>query len=318
VKIDANLDGSFERNFNFNSISGIHTKGIFSCSSGASNCTYYSWEYSSGRLSLTNVNSTTANAPYCINDSCGSLYSSNPSQILSDVSGIIVALIQTSTSLVVTNINTSNTSAEIYAQKYDNCSESSATTLYNSSSTIPSEATIQSQASVESTSSETSTVISTILYNEETNIVTSSDLSDIKSIVSTARSNVSVESSDSRNVSYTNSYKDESGNFITSSDNSSINFQHIEPEYCMVEWEEVYSSVTTDNNIRGVTASGLRTTKKTETRQCSGEYNNICPVIAEETIKYDCGNLGHSINQATAVLNVLKGVVEDMICNITN
>ena len=82
----------------------------------------------------------------------------------------------------------------------------------------------------------------------------------------------------------------------------------------MVEWQETYTSVTTDNNVRGVTSSGLRTTKKSETRLCSGTYNNICPISAGETIKYDCGNLNKSIGQAAASLNALKGIVDDMIC----
>ena len=94
-----------------------------------------------------------------------------------------------------------------------------------------------------------------------------------------------------------------------------MNFEHTKPEYCMVEWQETYTSVTTDNNVRGVTASGLKNTKKSETRLCSGQYNNICPVSAGETIKYDCGNLNKSINQAAGALNTLKGVVDDMICN---
>lgn len=318
VKLDANLDGSFEKDLSFNGISGIHTKGIFICSSGATSCKYYNWEYSSGNIQLAYIDSSTAVAPYCINDTCGAVYTKNLSQILNDISGTLVALIQNTTNLVVTKVVASNSVAEIYAQKYDNCSNSdNSSALYNSSSSIPSEATLQAQASSASLSSETSTVLSTISANEVNNPIGNSDIADLKSVAKTSTSTATIDSSDNRNINYSTTYKDSNGNFVTSASNSSINFEHMDPEYCMVEWQEIYTSVTTDDKIRGVTASGLRTTNKSETRLCSGEYNNICPVSAGETIKYDCGNLSQSINQAAAALNVLKGVVDDMICNIT-
>ena len=318
VKLDINLDGSFEKDLNFNNISGIHTTGVFSCTSGASSCTYYNWEYSSGTVQLVNINSSSAIAPYCINDTCGSTYTTNASQILNDISGTLVALIQRTTSLVVTSVISSNTISEIYAQKYDNCSNTDASSvIYNASSSIPSESTLQAQASSASDTSDTSAVLTTIETNSANNPVNSSVITDIKNVTSTATSTATVDSSDKRNISYTSTYKDANGNYVTSSGSSSMNFEHISPEYCMVEWQETYTSVTTDNNVRGVTASGLRTTKKSETRLCSGQYNNICPVSAGETIKYDCGNLNKSINQAAGALNALKGIVDDMICNIT-
>lgn len=316
VKLDVNLDGSFEKDLNFNNISGIHTAGVFSCTSGASLCTYYKWEYSSGTVQLVNIDKSTAIAPYCINDSCGSTYTTNTSQILNDISGTLVGLIQSTTSLVVTNVIASNSISEVYAQKYDNCSNSnSKDVIYNASSSIPSESTLQSQASSASFTSDTSTVLGTISANETKNPVTSSDITDIKNVTRTTSSTVTVDQNDKRKINYSSTYKDASGKFVTSSDNSSMNFEHTKPEYCMVEWQETYTSVTTDNNVRGVTASGLKTTKKSETRLCSGQYNNICPVSAGETIKYDCGNLNKSINQAAGALNTLKGVVDDMICN---
>lgn len=317
VKLDINLDGSFEKDLTFNSISGIHTTGVFSCSNNASNCTYYNWDYANGTLQLANISESIAIGAYCINDACGSLYAKNPSQILNDISGTITALIQSSTNLVVTNVMASSSVAEIHAQKYDNCNNTSNDALYGPSSSIPSEATLLSQANNATYTSDTNAVISTISANENTNKVTSSDLADIKTVAATSTNSVTVSSSDPRDISYTSTYKDSSGNFVTSANGSSINFEHMDPEYCMVEWFEMYTSVTTDGNVRGVTASGLKTTKKTETRLCTGEYNNICPINSGETIKYDCGNLNKSINQATGALNTLKGIVDDMICNIT-
>ena len=317
VKLDINLDGTFEKNLAFNSISGIHTTGVFKCSNNATNCTYYGWNYSNGTLQLANIDKSNAIGAYCINDTCGSLYTKNLSQILNDVSGTITALIQSTTNLVVTNVMSSSSITEIYAQKYDNCSNTSTSALYGSSSSIPSEATLLSQANNAVFTSETNAVISTISANENANKVTSSDLADIKTIASKSTNSVTVSSSDQRDISYTSTHKDTSGTFVTSSNNSSMNFEHIDPDYCMVEWFEMYTNVTTDEKVRGVTATGLKTTKKSETRLCSGQYNNICPISAGEKIKYDFGKLNKSINEATAALNVLKGVVDDMICNIT-
>lgn len=60
-------------------------------------------------------------------------------------------MIQSTTSLVVTNVIASNSISEVYAQKFDNCSNSnSSNVIYNASSSIPSESTLQSQASAAS------------------------------------------------------------------------------------------------------------------------------------------------------------------------
>lgn len=320
VNLDTDLNGSFEKNLSFSGISGLTTTGVFMCTSGATSCTYYNWTYTDSTLQLVATNRNSIAGAYCINDTCGSIYRTNLSKILNDLSGTISSVIQASTNLVVTSVNlsSSGTSSQIYAQKYSNCSNSTASeAVYTSSSRKPSEATLLSQANNASITSPTSAVLSTISANETTNAVSSSSLSDIKTVASTSTSSVTVSSTDPRDISYTSTYKDSTGSFVTSSASASINFQHIDPEYCMVEWSEVYTGVTTGGNVRGVTATGLRTTKKTETRLCSGAYNNICPISAGETIKYDCGNLDKSINQATASLNVLKGVVDDMICNVT-
>lgn len=320
VNLDTDLNGSFEKSLSFSGISGLTTTGVFMCTNGATSCTYYNWNYSGSTLQLDTVAKTATAGAYCINDTCGSIYTTNLSKILNDLSGTLASIIQASTNLVVTSVSlsSSGTSAQIYAQKYDNCSNSSASeAIYTASSSKPSEATLTAQANNASITSSTSAVLSTISTNETKNAVTSDSLSDIKTVAATSTSNVTVSSSDPRDVSYTSVYKDSSGSFVTSSATTSINFQHIDPEYCMVEWTETYTAVTNDGNVRGVTASGLKTTKKTETRLCSGDYNNICPVSAGETIKYDCGNLSSSVGEAAAALNVLKGVVDDMICNIT-
>lgn len=319
VKLDIDLDGSFERDLTFSDISGIHTTGVFKCMIGARACTYYNWQFStSGGLTLEEINSSSAAGAYCINDTCSAIYVRDLPQILNDVSGTITSLIQQTTSLVVTNTSTSSTVTSIYAQNYNNCSNSSGVIYDSSNNSLPSEALLQSQASAVDPLNDANVVLSNVSVNETTNPIDPTEISDINTIPNTSTSSVSVSSSDPRDISYTMTYKDSSGNYVTSNDDSSMNFEHIEPDYCMVEWDEVYTSVTTDNNIRGVTASGLRTTKKTETRLCSGEYNNICPISASERIKYDCGNLDKSINQAAAALNTLSGIVDDMICNIGN
>ncbi|KAB7884674.1 hypothetical protein [Poseidonibacter ostreae] len=319
VELDIDLDGNFEDSLSFDNIGGIHTKGVFTCTGdNLFLCKYYDWNYSlSSKLTLDEIESKDAVSPYCINDICGSVYSTDSSQILNDVGGAIVALVQTTTNLMVTRIEPSSSYVNIYAQKYDNCS--SASTLYNSSNgSIPSNATLISQASLIPSTNESKLLLSSVAVNESKNIIAAEELDDIKLVTSIAKSSVSIDSNNPRDISYTSVYKDENGNLITKNDTTSVNFKHIDPEYCMVEWYETYTSVTTDNNVRGVSASGLTQTKKSESRLCTGEYNNICPVLNSETIKYDCGNLDKSINQGIAALNTMEKVVKDMICNITN
>lgn len=319
VKLDIDLDGSFERDLTFSGISGIHTTGVFKCLIGARACTYYNWQFStSGGLTLEEINSSSAAGAYCINDTCSAIYVRDLAQILNDVSGTITSLVQQTTSLVVTNTSTSSTVTSIYAQNYNNCANSSGVIYDSSNNSLPSEALLQSQASAVDPLDDANVVLSNVSLNETANPIDPTEIEDINTIPNTSTSSVTVSSSDPRDISYTMTYKDSSGNLVSSTDDSSMNFEHIEPDYCMVEWDEVYTSVTTDNNIRGVTASGLRTTKKSETRLCSGEYNNICPISDSERIKYDCGNLDKSINQAAAALNTLSGIVDDMICNIGN
>ena len=319
VELDINLDGTFEDSLSFDNIGGIHTKGVFTCTDdNLFLCKYYNWNYStSSKLILDEIESKDAIAPYCINDICGSVYSTDSSQILNDVGGSIVALIQITTNLMVTRIEPSSSYVNIYAQKYDNCS--SASTLYNSSNgSIPSNVTLISQASLIPSTNESKLLLGSVTVNENTNVLATNELDDIKLITKLTKSNINVDANNPRNISYTTVYKDKDGNLITNNDTTSVNFKHIDPEYCMVEWYETYTSVTTDNNVRGVTASGLTQTKKSESRLCTGQYNNICPVLNSETIKYDCGNLDKSINQGIAALNTMEKAVKDMICNITN
>ena len=319
VELDIDLDGTFEDSLSFDNIGGIHTKGVFTCTDdNLFLCKYYNWNYStSSKLILDEIESKDAIAPYCINDICGSVYSTDSSQILNDVGGSIVALIQITTNLMVTRIEPSSSYVNIYAQKYDNCS--SASTLYNSSNgSIPSNATLISQASLIPSTNESKLLLGSVAVNENTNVLAVNELDDIKLITKLTKSNISVDANNPRDISYTTVYKDKDGNLITNNDTTSVNFKHIDPEYCMVEWYETYTSVTTDNNVRGVTASGLTQTKKSESRLCTGKYNNICPVLNSETIKYDCGNLDKSINQGIAALNTMEKAVKDMICNITN
>ena len=321
VKLDTDLNGSFERDSTFTGISGIHTTGVFKCLSGALACSYFKWVYSpSSGVSLESITSASAVSPYCINDSCNSLYLRNPTQILNNVSGVITALVQTSTNLVVTNATVTSTAAQVFAQKYSTCSNSSDSgVIYTSNnSSLPNNSVLESQATSVDPMSDGNVVLSSVVANESANPLLPSDLAELKTVASTSTSSISIDSGDPREVSYSTTYKDANGNFLTSSDDASINYQTVEPNYCMVEWQEVYSNVTTDNQVRGVTASGLRTTTKSESRLCSGAYNNVCPIASGETIKYDCGRLNDSINKAVASLNVLNAVIDDMICNIGN
>ena len=249
VKLDIDLNGSFERDLTFSGISGIHTTGVFKCLIGARACTYYNWQFStSGGLTLEEINSSSAAGAYCINDTCSAIYVRDLAQILNDVSGTITSLVQQTTSLVVTNTSTSSTVTSIYAQNYNNCANSSGVIYDSSNNSLPSEALLQSQASAVVPLDDANVVLSNVSLNETANPIDPTEIEDINTIPNTSTSSVTVSSSDPRDISYTMTYKDSSGYLVSSTDDSSMNFDHIEPDYCMVEWDEVYTSVTTDNN----------------------------------------------------------------------
>ncbi len=117
-------------------------------------------------------------------------------------------------------------------------------------------------------------------------------------------------------VNYTNAYKDENGNLVTSSDSSTmlIDPTH-EVKSCMVKWSEVQTNVASDGQVIGHTGSGLATVLKTEIRECTTIDFSVCPVLSNETIKYDCGNLANSMGEGIAALQTASEMAKDLTCS---
>lgn len=319
VKIDYNQDGSIDNNLNFSGISGVFASGVAVCGANTfSNCNYYTWGFNSATesLELSQIHWQEAGGLYCINSSCESVSAHQKQRILQDISGAIANILQSNfPSLVLSQTAYNNDTMFLYGQDYSNCQNASSAT-YNAGSSIPSVTTLSSQASSQQTSSNDAYyVVTTTDYNEmQLNPVTSADKADIEAVA--AKASDAKPSADMTSVNYTNAYKDENGNLVTSSDSSTmlIDPTH-EVKSCMVKWSEVQTNVASDGQVIGHTGSGLATVLKTEIRECTTIDFSVCPVLSNETIKYDCGNLANSMGEGIAALQTASEMAKDLTCS---
>jgi hypothetical protein len=74
VKIDTDLNGTFDKNFNFSNISGVASNGVAVCNPNSWNeCNFFKWKISSNNLFLTNAQLFHLGGLYCINSSCNNI-----------------------------------------------------------------------------------------------------------------------------------------------------------------------------------------------------------------------------------------------------
>lgn len=319
VQLDLNHDGIFEKNTNFSGVSGIHTSGVIVCSSNSfSNCRYYNWGFDSTSKNLILIQTTQheTRSSYCINSSCGSLAATQKTKILEDISaGISAVLQQVSIDYMITRTYTTNSYIELFGQDQSNCSGSS---KYSASlSGTPSHSELLNEADAAKTTDNVGFEVLTTADNNGQNLnkVESSELADVLT-VSAVSSQATVDASDPTKINYTTKVQDESGNWVEQSSNTKIAFDaQVEPQSCMVKWEEIETQVTSDGNVKGHTTAGLKTTIKTEIRECTGANYTVCPVNSNESIKYDCGNLGNSMAETAAALSVLETMTKDLTCS---
>lgn len=317
VKIDPNGDGVIDGNYNFAGVSGIYSSGIAKCTPNTyTNCTYHQWTYdgSTNVLSTIPAPSNTVYSPYCINNSCGSISLLDRAKILDDLTGMISGVIQQSSSdMVITRSETTTTSIELYGQDYSTCSNSN-NVYYKAGSSIPDETTFQNQASSVSApgNPEYDTVMGA-MSNENTNRPSDADLADIKTVAKNTSINSSVDNSDPTKANYTLKYKDDNGNWATSSSNSTMAFDpETPPQSCMVTWTEGNNRVYGDNTS-GVNNSTVQTIVREEIRECTNN-NTVCPIVAGETIKHNCGNLAASLGDSLSALQAAKQMAQDFSC----
>lgn len=322
VDLDLNQDGTYEKLALFSGVSGISTDGFAKCSINTfSNCTHYKYIYDSANQTLgaSVVPAANATGLYCINSSCESLAIYHKDRILNDIAGAVGGVLQqVSTDLTITGQNTTSSYIELYGQDYSTCSDSSG--VYTASSGIPSTAELQNQAAAAQTSDSDAWYVVMKADDNEQNInpISNDEINEISIVASTATSSATPSSSDGRVVEYTNTYQDSDGNWVTSSDSSTmlIDLDSQEAKSCMVEWYEVNTQVATDGKVIGHsgTGDGLDKTLKTEIRECTNDYT-VCPVNSGESIRYDCGSLDDSIGEAFSTLSALEEMAKDLTCS---
>lgn len=319
VDMDLNQDGAYENTALFSGVSGITSDGFAKCSINTfSNCTYYKYIYDS-TLSAEIIPASNAAGLYCINSSCDSLAVYHKDRILSDIAGAVGAVLQqVSSDLTITGQNVTSSYIELYGQDYSTCS--GLTGVYTASSGIPSSAELQNEAAVAQTSDSDAWYVVMKADDNEQNInpISNDEINDIAVVASVASSSATPSTSDGRVVEYTNAYKDSDGNWITSSDSSTmlIDLDSEEAKSCMVEWYEINTQVATDGKVIGHsgTGDGLDKTLKSEIRECINDYT-VCPVNTGESIRYDCGSLDNSIGEALSTLSALEEMAKDLTCS---
>ncbi len=187
-----------------------------------------------------------------------------------------------------------------------NC-QKNGNSLYTSPGRIPSEEELKNQA-YQAQREDNLGVWSTVeagAENEDRNPVSESDLSDIKTVAKSS-SQATVNSSDPNSINYTLKYKDENGNWTEIEDSSRIEYDTEEEDAksCMVEWDEVQTVSQTTGKVF----------LKTEIRECENNFK-VCPVKANERIKYDCGRINDSKEEVEEPFRVMNEVVKDISCS---
>ncbi|GEM_PF-2206319 len=315
VKLDTNSDGTIDKINSFSGISGIHASGVIKCSSAFTGCTYYDWTYSASTKDLLLTTTANKSGAYCINNSCGEISATQYMRILGDITGSIIGAIQGGNGIIITK-TIEGTSNKVFTNDYSNCSASNSGS-YDTSSGIPNSSTVNSLSSSQNKDNNYgSFILEGTLQNESKNKVNQSDLSDMKEVVkstSTAR----YSSSEPNQIEYNSKIKDENGNWVTSSQSAQvIGTDVVQKRSCMVQWNETYTPVISDNTVKGVgSGNGVSQTEKTELRECTGAGNDICPTSSGETVRYACDKMNNQLGEAASAISTMKEIGEDMSCS---
>lgn len=320
LSLDTNGDGNLNLHRSYSNISGIHAYGVFSCSSATfDNCRYYEFQFQNSDVVLTQISPESAGGAYCTNIACQSIAANAYRDIIESIGSSLSAQLQTvSSRYILTNSTFNNDELLLYGQDLSNCGEAG----YDITSGIPSSSQLSQQGEVARSSSGSDSTYGTIMQidNNEMNLnpISEQDKADITAISARSTQSATV-GSDGKTLEYTNTYKDENGNWVTSNDSSFINAETPpESQSCMAEWEEAVSTMTTDEIARGNTgtaAGGPSVQVHSEIRECTGQNYTDCPHTAPERVRYPCGSLDASLGEAASGLQIANELSKDFICS---
>lgn len=114
-------------------------------------------------------------------------------------------------------------------------------------------------------------------------------------------------------LSYTNTYQDANGNWVSENSSTSIaTFGSPQAKYCEVEFIAQSNDVFSDTTQRE-DQNNNATVKKVEIRECTNDWT-VCPTRTGETVKHVCGDINDFSETASALTSVSEST-KDMVCS---
>ncbi|MFW3400067.1 hypothetical protein [Aliarcobacter butzleri] len=312
VSIDTDLNGSKDKIFSFDGVSGVGTNGIIKCSTNSwKNCKYFLWNISNNNLTLSETVLTNLGGPYCINSSCGSLSVNQKINVLDTIGGAISSMYQSSNSnYLITKTQNDGNKIVFYGQNYQDCT--------NYKEQAPSKSHDLDTTNVIASQSKDENSVYYVLNEEVKNQNTNKFDTDVKQ-TTVIKNSVSVKGDTSDyTFTYSGKTQNEDGSWSTRNDNAKVNIDFLNPniKYCEIKYLEENSILFSDGQTHH-SSSGDTKTWKTKIVECTGNDYSICPVDTSkgEIIKHPCGQIDN-FAEATSILMAIDEAVDDFSCSL--
>ncbi|MCR2039242.1 hypothetical protein CHLV4142_03670 [Campylobacter helveticus] len=304
IKFDKNVDGNFDKVWNFAGISGICTQGLIKCDKDTwNNCEYFQYSFGSD-INLVKTSMDNLNGCYCINNSCGGIAGKNRDKILYDIAGPIYSALTQNTSLVISKANNVNGALSYKGQDYSTCDNYGEVSQVNGNSDLEVLAKEQAQKDKKNDNSAYS-----VFYkgtdNEEGRNDKAFDEKIKKDFIDVDKNVKANESKNKLDFSYVENGKSNQGSLQTS--------DKIDAKFCEVSIAKTDTSAFNDGTNRENSTNNT-TVYESEIRECVDNYNK-CPIKnSNESIKHNCGKI-NDMGEALAQLSALDEASKDMICS---
>ncbi|MCT7536543.1 hypothetical protein [Aliarcobacter butzleri] len=312
VSIDTDLNGSKDKIFSFDGVSGVGTNGIIKCSTNSwKNCKYFLWNISNNNLTLSETVLTNLGGPYCINSSCGSLSVNQKINVLDTIGGAISSMYQSSNSnYLITKTQNDGNKIVFYGQNYQDCT--------NYKEQAPSKSHDLDTTNVIASQSKDENSVYYVLNEEVKNQNTNKFDTDVKQ-TTVIKNSVTVKGDTSDyTFTYSGKTQNEDGSWSTRNDNAKVNIDFLNPniKYCEIKYLEENSILFSDGQTHH-SSSGDTKTWKTKIVECTGNDYSICPVDTSkgEIIKHPCGQIDN-FAEATSILMAIDEAVDDFSCSL--
>ena len=310
IKVDTDLNGSYDKSYSFSSISGVGTNGVVKCSPNTwTNCKYFLWSLSNNTLFLQETNLSNLGGAYCINASCSSISATQRVNILDTIGGAISSMYQASNAnyLITKTINDGN-KIVFYGQNYQNCQ--------NHKGNVHQGTNLDTTTVVNNQSNDTNSTYYVFNKNVENQNKNKYD-SEVNKTVAVKKS-VSVNgNTDNYTFTYSGQQQNQDGTWSVKNGDAKINIDFLNPDikYCEVKYLEENTMVFTDGSTHH-SSTGDKQTWKTKILECTGTDYSVCPVNSGsgEIIKHPCGEIDN-FAEATSILMAVEEASDDLTCS---